>query len=117
MFINREPELSHLEEEYSKNTSRFVVLYGRRRIGKTALIEDNFLDFWFRFVLPNRSRIEMRDTLDLLDTAPKVSWGNAGRKEHFAFISKAGFTGKAVELARDNGVILFELKDMEKYFG
>ena len=40
MFINRESELSHLEEEYSKNVSRFEVLYGRRRIGKTALIEE-----------------------------------------------------------------------------
>ncbi|MBU4492036.1 MAG: ATP-binding protein [Euryarchaeota archaeon] len=30
-------------------------------------IEDNFLNFWFRFVLPNRSRIELRDTKDLLD--------------------------------------------------
>lgn len=40
MFINRESELNHLEEEYSKDASRFVVLYGRRRIGKTALIEE-----------------------------------------------------------------------------
>ena len=40
MFINRESELNHLEEEYSKDTARFVVLYGRRRIGKTALIEE-----------------------------------------------------------------------------
>jgi len=30
-------------------------------------IEDNFLEFWFRFVLPNRSRIELRDTKYLLD--------------------------------------------------
>jgi hypothetical protein len=163
------------------------------------IIEDNFLNFWFRFVLPNRSRIELRDTKDLLDsimdsmpdhasspfeqigmeflqgigragklpaqfpdwgrwwdrlneidivalncdtqdilfceckwqkrqsdadaikhlleTAPTVNWRNADRKEHFAFISKAGFTGKAVELAYDNEVILFELKDMGKYFG
>ncbi len=40
MFINRESELNHLEEEYSKDAARFVVLYGRRRIGKTALIEE-----------------------------------------------------------------------------
>jgi len=31
-------------------------------------IEDSFLNFWFRFVLPNRSRIELRDTKDLLDS-------------------------------------------------
>lgn len=162
-------------------------------------IEDNFLNFWFRFVLPNRSRIELRytkdlldsilvsmpdyassafehigmeflqgkgsagrlpaqfshwgrwwdrmneidivalnsDTLDilfceckwqkrkidanavqhLLDTAPQVNWFNKNRKEHFAFISKAGFTREAVELARTNRMLLFELKDMKDYFG
>ncbi len=162
-------------------------------------IEDSFLNFWFRFVLPNRSRIELRDTKDLLDsilvsmpdyassafehigmeflqgigsagrlpaqfsnwgrwwdrmneidivalnsdtldilfceckwqkrkidadtvqhfldTAPRVNWFNKNRKEHFAFISKAGFTREAVEFARDNGVLLFDLKDMDDYFG
>ena len=162
-------------------------------------IEDNFLDFWFRFVLPNRSRIELRDTKDLLDnimdsmpdhassafeligmeflqgrgkegklpaqfshwgswwdkmneidivalnsdtldilfceckwqkrksdaaaikhlldTAPQVNWFNKNRKEHFAFISKAGFTRGAIELAKDNGVLMFELKDLDDYFG
>jgi len=33
-------ELNHLEEEYRKNRSAFVVIYGRRRIGKTTLIEE-----------------------------------------------------------------------------
>jgi hypothetical protein len=40
MFIDREHELNHLEEEYLKDSSRFVIIYGRRRIGKTALIEN-----------------------------------------------------------------------------
>ena len=40
MFINREPELKHLGEEYQKDSAKFVVIYGRRRIGKTALIEE-----------------------------------------------------------------------------
>lgn len=40
MFINREYELNHLEEEFLKDTARFVVIYGRRRVGKTALIEE-----------------------------------------------------------------------------
>lgn len=161
-------------------------------------IEDNFLEFWFRFVLPNRSRIELRDTkylldnildslpdyasttfesigseflqgmgrsgklpatfthwgkwwdrmneidivalnndtLDilfceckwkkrkadtdlikhLLDKAPSIKWFNENRKEHFAFISKAGFTGDAIGFAENNGVLLFDLKDLDKYF-
>jgi AAA+ ATPase superfamily predicted ATPase len=162
-------------------------------------IEDNFLNFWFRFVLPNRSRIELRDTKDMLDTimdsmpdyasttfeligmeflqgmgragklpaqfprwgrwwdrkneidvvalnrdtldilfceckwqkrkidsdiikhlldkAPMVNWFNENRNEHFAFISKAGFTREAVEFAKDNSVLLFNLNDLDDYFG
>ena len=161
-------------------------------------IEDNFLDFWFRFVMPNRSRIELRDTkglLDnvmdlmpdyasatfedvsmeflqgagregrlpaqfihwgrwwdreneidvvalnrdtfdilfceckwrsrkagvdviaqLLDKAPLVNWFNERRREHYAVISKGGFTKKAVEFAEERGVLLFDLKDMGEYF-
>ncbi|MCM1525448.1 MAG: ATP-binding protein [Ruminococcus sp.] len=38
MFIGREKELSTLERLYSSNKFEFAVIYGRRRIGKTALI-------------------------------------------------------------------------------
>jgi len=38
-FVNRTRELAFLEDEFNKNTSSFVVIYGRRRIGKTALIK------------------------------------------------------------------------------
>lgn len=37
-FLGREKELSDLEKEYSR-ASGFVVIYGRRRIGKTTLIK------------------------------------------------------------------------------
>jgi hypothetical protein len=36
-FINREEELRFLEKEYGNEGSSLVVLYGRRRVGKTAL--------------------------------------------------------------------------------
>ena len=38
MFINRINELKKLEDEYSKKCSSFSVVYGRRRVGKTALL-------------------------------------------------------------------------------
>lgn len=41
-FINRERELAFLNDEYNKNSSSLVIIYGRRRIGKTALIK-NFI--------------------------------------------------------------------------
>lgn len=38
-FINRKREMATLEKEYNKEKS-FVVLYGRRRTGKTTLIKE-----------------------------------------------------------------------------
>lgn len=42
-FICRVDELKILEEQYSKNSSSFVAVYGRRRVGKTELI-DHFIE-------------------------------------------------------------------------
>lgn len=38
MFIGREKELSALDKLYKSNKFEFAVIYGRRRVGKTALI-------------------------------------------------------------------------------
>ena len=37
-FIDRKKELEYLENEYQADRSSFVVVYGRRRTGKTALL-------------------------------------------------------------------------------
>ncbi|EQD36317.1 DEXX-box ATPase, partial [mine drainage metagenome] len=49
-FVDRTAELSSLEDSYSAKSSNLIVVYGRRRIGKTELIkrfggnkEDNFV--------------------------------------------------------------------------
>ena len=38
-FVNRERELEFLENCYKSDSSEFIVLYGRRRVGKTELIQ------------------------------------------------------------------------------
>lgn len=38
-FINREKELSFLQEAFSSDRAELIVIYGRRRIGKTELIK------------------------------------------------------------------------------
>ena len=43
MFIGREQELKSLNNLYHSDKFEFVVLYGRRRVGKTALI-NHFID-------------------------------------------------------------------------
>jgi len=39
-FINRERELAALHNQYSAEGSSFMVIYGRRRLGKTTLIKE-----------------------------------------------------------------------------
>ena len=45
-FIDRKREMSTLEKEYNREKS-FVVLYGRRRTGKTTLIKDKNTFYFF----------------------------------------------------------------------
>lgn len=40
MFIGREKELRILENQYNSNRFEFTVIYGRRRVGKTAIINE-----------------------------------------------------------------------------
>ena len=37
-FINRSQELAFLQRKYTSNKAEFIIIYGRRRIGKTELI-------------------------------------------------------------------------------
>ncbi len=40
MFIGREYELNFLNERYNSGKAEFIVLYGRRRVGKTELLSE-----------------------------------------------------------------------------
>src|SRR5674476_308571 len=44
MFIGRERELKKLNDLYESNKFEFAVIYGRRRIGKTTLINEFISD-------------------------------------------------------------------------
>lgn len=44
MFIGRKRELQALEKMYLSEQFEFVVIYGRRRVGKTALINEFIKD-------------------------------------------------------------------------
>jgi len=39
IFINREKELAFLEERWKENKPQFVVLWGKRRVGKTEIVK------------------------------------------------------------------------------
>ncbi|MCR5721291.1 MAG: hypothetical protein K6G72_02950, partial [Lachnospiraceae bacterium] len=42
MMVGREKEVSELLERYDCNEAQFVAVYGRRRVGKTYLIDETF---------------------------------------------------------------------------
>ena len=44
MFIGRTRELATLNKAYASNKFEFIVIYGRRRVGKTALIKEFIKD-------------------------------------------------------------------------
>ena len=43
-FVDREQEMETLQSEYEREGSSLVVLYGRRRVGKTTLITEFIQD-------------------------------------------------------------------------
>ena len=50
-IIGRKEEIKILERKYNSKKSEFVIVYGRRRIGKTFLVNELFSErFTFSFV-------------------------------------------------------------------
>ena len=42
MFIGRSDELKRLEDSYNNDSYEGIIIYGRRRIGKSELIKESF---------------------------------------------------------------------------
>lgn len=84
-FVDRKNELKFLNEEYEKKGSSLVILYGRRRVGKTALIKEfgKNKDMIY-FLATEESEIQNRNALkkiiaeniknDLLDYITVDNW-------------------------------------------
>ena len=48
-IIGRKEEIKELQRIYDSTSSEFVVVYGRRRVGKTFLVREFFQDMpWFQ---------------------------------------------------------------------
>jgi len=84
-FINRYQEMEFLQSEYEKKESSLVVLYGRRRIGKTALITEfgknkKMLYFLATEESENENRDQFKDLVadytdnELLKSAKVDNW-------------------------------------------
>jgi AAA+ ATPase superfamily predicted ATPase len=40
MFVNRERDLGFLDEKHKSNKAELIIIYGRRREGKTRLLQE-----------------------------------------------------------------------------
>jgi len=58
-FINRVDELNNLNERYNSSQSEFIIIYGRRRIGKTELIKQFAKDKNHFYFLARKEPIPM----------------------------------------------------------
>lgn len=58
-FINRERELAALNEQYEASGASFMVIYGRRRIGKTTLIREFIKDKRALYFLANEENEQL----------------------------------------------------------
>lgn len=68
MFLGRKEELSIMEDLYKSARFEFLVLYGRRRIGKTSLLQE----FSRSHKTLMYSAQEKNDALNLLDFSKSV---------------------------------------------
>ncbi len=84
-FIDREQEMETLQREYDRSGSSLVILYGRRRVGKTTLISEFIRDKKALFFLASeeseaQNRAIFKDIAaefidsELLRAANKSSW-------------------------------------------
>lgn len=89
-FIDRHDEMAILEEEYRREDASFVVLYGRRRVGKSELLKEFIRDKRALYYLAteeseneNRSSFQSVASamlgLPLLDGAPFKKWEDTFR--------------------------------------
>lgn len=70
MFINREDEIEALEERWKSKKAEFLVIYGRRRVGKTALI-DHFIENKYGIRLLGRTESEKNQLTRFSDDLSK----------------------------------------------
>lgn len=106
-FINRKSELSLLHKEISRQGAAFIVLYGRRRIGKTALITEYIKDKTNVFYIAEdtNKKIQIHDFQqhlarffkdELLETMTFDEW-----KDLFMYLKRVLPTDKKIIIAID----------------
>lgn len=69
-FVDRKSEMETLQNEYRRKGSSLVIMYGRRRVGKTTLISEFIKDKTALFFLPAKKQ-KLRTEM-ILKTKPQI---------------------------------------------
>lgn len=102
MFIGRDKELSALERLYKSDKFEFVVIYGRRRVGKTALI-NHFIDDKKSIYFMG---VESNEKQNLENLSKSIIEFSSGIQTETYFVSYQAALEYAFQLAEKERVIL-----------
>ena len=83
MFIGRKKELASLEKMYRSGRFEFCVIYGRRRVGKTALI-NHFLSEKKAIYFMG---VESNETQNLINLSRRINEYTSGIETESTFSS------------------------------
>ena len=102
MFIGREREIDSLNRLYMSGRFEFVVIYGRRRVGKTALINHFIRDKKAIYFMG----VESNDKQNLENFSKNILEYGTGIQADTAFLSFQAALQYVFQLARNERLIL-----------
>lgn len=105
MFVGREKELKELRDLLSEDSSKFVAVYGRRRVGKTLLIREAFSDnFTFRYSGVYDCGTKKQIMNFILALKEQGGEADAATKDWFSAFNQLG---KFLETSKDTKKVVF----------
>lgn len=136
IFINRKNELKNLNDLWHRQPAQFIVIYGKRRVGKTELIKqflknkkgiyfmadkrsnreqlrelglnEQTKEIIFGEVKWSKNQVGMDIYQDLKAKAKAVPWHLGERKEYYILFGKKGFSKELKEIAKKEKIFLVE---------
>ena len=79
-------------------------------------LNENTKEICFAECKWQEKKVKKHIASELLEKAGYVDWNIKKRKEYFIIFSKSGFEKSCLEFCKQRGILLFDLKDIEKIF-
>ncbi len=98
-MLGRKEELNHLNELYNSDCFEYLVMYGRRRVGKTTLLQE----------FSKHTNDEYEDLVMATQAFPNLE------EKYLWFISKSGYSDSVVRQAKEDGAVLLTIDDLFEF--